>query len=401
MKSRITLTAIFCLLALLIGTAATAPALTAEAAFWQQEETPAVPAATGGDISLSCKSAILIEPLTGGVIFESSADSRLPEASITKVMTVLLVFEALDSGRISLDDVVVCSAHAASMGGSQIWLEEGEQMTVKELLTATMVGSANDASVVLAEHVAGTHESFVALMNERARELGLKDTAYKNCTGLDADGHITSARDIAAVCTELMKHEEVFDYSTIWMDSLRNGETELTNTNKLIRTYDGATGLKTGTTSQAGCCVAATAQRDGMTLIAVVMGAPNSKNRFADARKLLDYGFANYSLLDLSTIAVEPPVVKVVKGMSGEIGTTVCMQGSVLIPKGRAGDVVVTVSAAENVCAPVELGQAVGAVTLALDGESIGSYDIVSSTKIDKITFGNVFYELLDGLLGL
>ncbi len=376
---------------------------TAQAGYWQEtEDTEAVTASAGESVSLEldCKSAILMEPLTGKVLYEHNADQRLPEASITKVMTVLLVFEALDSGRIGWDDVVTCSAHAASMGGSQVWLEEGEQMSVHDLLKATMVSSANDASVALAEHIAGSHESFVALMNQRAVELGLESTAYKNCTGLDAEGHLTTARDIAVVSAELMRHQEVFEFSTIWMDSLRGGELQMTNTNKLIRTYDGITGLKTGTTSQAGCCVAATAEREGMPLIAVIMGAPNSKTRFSAAAKLLDYGFAGYSLLDLSTISVETPSVAVLKGMDKEIPTEVSLSGWVLVPKGRGGDVMVEVAVSPDVAAPVEIGQTVGQVTLTLDGAAVGEYGIVTSGHTDKITFGGVFGLFWQALVG-
>jgi len=368
---------------------------------WGREENVAVFA--DGELSslnLDCKAAILMEPLTGQILYEKNSDQRLPEASITKVMTVLLAFEALDSGRISWEDTATCSAHAASMGGSQIWLEEGEQMTVRELLKATMVGSANDASVVLAEHIAGSHESFVALMNQRAVELGLDGTAYKNCTGLDAEGHLTTARDIAVVSAELMRHDEVFEFSTIWMDSLRNGEMQLTNTNKLVRTYNGITGLKTGTTSQAGCCVVATAEREGMPLIAVIMGAPNSKTRFSCASKLLDYGYANYSLLDMSTISVQAPIIPVLKGMEKELPTQVVLNGWALVPKGRTGDVQVEVSAAPDVTAPVEVGQTVGAVTLTLDGQVIGKRDILTSLGTEAVTFGNVFEVMWEGLTG-
>lgn len=362
----------------------------------------AIPAGAreNASLSLTCRAAILIEPQTGTVIYEHNADERLPEASITKVMTLLLVMEAIDSGRIAWEDVVTCSAHAASMGGSQIWLEEGEQMTVRELVKATAVSSANDASVVLAEHIAGSHESFVALMNDRARELGLTKTAYRNCTGLDAEGHLTSARDVAFVSAELMRHKEIFEFSTIWQDSLRGGELSMTNTNKLIRSYDGANGLKTGTTSQAGCCVAASAEREGMTLIAVVMGAPNSKSRFADARKLLDHGFANYSLLSLDSLSVETPVIPVLKGMEKEVETCVDLTGSVLVPKGRAGDVQITVEAAPDVLAPVVVGQTVGAVTLTLDGTAIGRYDILTAGATDEVTFENVIAFMFAGLIG-
>lgn len=376
-----------------------APAAATAQTPWQPpEDNSALAAAASAELELTCKSAILMEPETGRVIYEHNPDAPLPEASITKVMTMLLVFEALDSGKLSFDDVITCSEHAASMGGSQIWLEVGEQMTVHELVKAVFVGSANDASVALAEQVAGSHEGFVALMNERAAQLGMTNTAYKNCTGLDAEGHITSARDIAIVSAELMKHEKVLDYSTIWMDSMRGGELELVNTNKLIHSYDGANGLKTGTTSQAGCCVAATACRDNMTLIAVVMGAPNSAGRFGDARKLLDYGFASCELLRLDSLSVSNSPVKVINGIKGEVATENNLVGSVLVPKGRTADVKVEINMAENVEAPVEYGQTVGSIKLSLDGAALGEYNIVAAEQTPEITFGRAYVILIRGL---
>ncbi len=388
------LTAVF--LCLIITYLASAPVFAVSPWNLPEEYTPA--AVQPAELELTCKSAILIEPETGRVIYEKSPDERLPEASITKVMTMLLVFEALDSGRISMDDTVTCSDYAASMGGSQIWLEPGEQMTVYELIKAAMVGSANDASVALAEHVAGSHESFVALMNDRAEKLNMENTAYKNCTGLDAEGHFTSARDIALVSAELLKHDKVQDFSTIWMDSMRGGKLELVNTNKLVHTYDGAIGLKTGTTSQAGCCVSAAAKRDGMCLIAVVMGAPNSAGRFSDARKLLDFGFAECELLDLSEVQLESCDITIVNGVAHTLPTDNGLSGHVLIPKGRAADVVAEVSMAESIEAPVECGQAVGSIRLTLDGAELGKYSIVTTDGTEKISFGIAFGFLCRGL---
>ncbi len=350
-------------------------------------------------LGLDCRAAILMERETGQVLYEMNPDQRMPEASITKVMTMLLVFEALDSGKITMEDTVTCSEYAASMGGSQIWLEPGETMSVHDLIKAAMVGSANDASVVLAEYIGGSHESFVAMMNERAEQLHLDNTAYKNCTGLDADGHVTSARDIATVSAELMRHQEVLEFSTIWMDTLRGGQLQLTNTNKLIRYYQGINGLKTGTTSQAGCCVSATAERDGMTLIAVIMGAPNSKTRFNNAAKLLDYGFACCERLDLSTIDVVSEPIEVICGLEKSAETIIDMSGSVLIPKGKSAEVTATIEMAENVAAPVEYGQTVGKLTLTLDGEVLGTYNILTDRAIEAVTFSNVFELLVDALL--
>ena len=266
------------------------------------EEAAQIAAAAKNDVSLEigAKSYILIDGLTGSVIAEKDADNKLPLASITKVMSLLLVMESISRGKLDFNTEVTASEHASSMGGSQIWLEEGETMTVDELLKAAVVASANDAMTALAEAVSGSEESFVAEMNARASELGMKNSHFVNCSGLDAEGHYSSARDIAIMSAELMKHEEIKNYSTIWMDSLRDGKTELVNTNKLVRFYSGATGLKTGTTSSAGCCLAATAERDGLGLVAVVMGAKNSTERFNSARKLLDFGFANYKVVTVA-----------------------------------------------------------------------------------------------------
>ncbi len=352
-------------------------------------------------MGLSAKAAILMNLETGEILYEYNADERLPEASITKVMTLLLVFEAIDSGKISYEDTVTCSAHAASMGGSQIWLEEGETMTVDELLKAAVVGSANDASVALAEHIAGSHEAFVVMMNDRARELNMTQTSYKNCTGLDAEGHLTSALDVALVSAELLKHEDILNYSTIWMDTLRNGEFQLSNTNKLLKNYPDAIGLKTGTTSQAGCCVSAAARRDGMTLIAVIMGAPNSKHRFADAAALLDYGFANYEVAKAADYIPQTEGIKVRGGMDKAIQTSVVSDGYVLIEKGRSAEVTVNVKYDGEINAPVYTGQTVGTVELLLDNNVLGEYKIITSCGTEKITFLRVFGCLLKSLLSV
>ena len=260
--------------------------------------TPAFAAAPAME-RLPLTSAILMEASTGTVLYEQNADVRLPPASVTKIMTLLLVMEAVENGRIGLEDKISCSAAAAAMGGSQIYLEVGEVFTVNELIKSVSIASANDAAVQLAEVVAGSEASFVSMMNDRARSLGMVDTTFKNCTGLDVEGHETTARDIAVMSRELMQHELITHYSTIWMDSIRNGAFGLTNTNRLIRTYKGANGLKTGFTSKAMYCLSATAERDGMGMIAVVLGASNSNVRFESAARLLDYGFANYALSEV------------------------------------------------------------------------------------------------------
>ncbi len=277
--------------------------------------TAAAPAFALDEGSISAPSAILMEARTGKILFEKNAHENRPCASITKVMTLLLVFEAMDSGRLSLDDTITSSAHAASMGGSDIWLEEGESMTADDMIKATVVASANDAAVALAEHISGSEDAFVEQMNARAKELGMDDTTFKNCNGLDEEGHLTSAYDVALMSRELMKHEKIYDYTSIWLDYLRNGETQIVNTNKLLKTYKGITGLKTGTTDDAGCCMAASAQRDGMTLLSVVLGCDTGKQRFADSAALLDYGFANYAVKELKAPEDLPDTLSVNGGM--------------------------------------------------------------------------------------
>ncbi|MGN1320098.1 MAG: D-alanyl-D-alanine carboxypeptidase family protein, partial [Acutalibacteraceae bacterium] len=252
-------------------------------------------AAIGTQLDIKAKSAILMEVNTGEILYEMNADEQMPPASITKIMSLLLVMEAVDRGELSLEDVITASEHACSMGGSQIWLEPGESMTVDDLLKAAVIASANDATVALGEQIAGSEEGFVSMMNERASQLGMTNTKFINATGLDADGHISTAHDVAIMSAELIKHDLIKNYSTVWMDTLRDGESELVNTNKLVRFYEGTTGLKTGTTSGAGYCLSATAERNGLSLVAVIMAGETSADRFNGAKKLLDYGFANYA----------------------------------------------------------------------------------------------------------
>jgi D-alanyl-D-alanine carboxypeptidase (penicillin-binding protein 5/6) len=351
------------------------------------------------DLGLTAKSAVLMNTDTGDILYSLNENDRLPEASMTKVMTLLLVMEAIDSGKITFEDMVSCSEHASSMGGTQIYLEPGEQMTVRDLIKSTVVASANDAAVALGEYVAGSHEMFVTMMNDKARDLGMKNTSYKNCTGLDAEGHLTSALDVAIVSRELLKHESILEYTQIWMDSVRNGEFTLSNTNKLIKQYKGANGLKTGTTSQAGCCVTASAERDGMKLIAVVMGTPNSKSRFGDATKLLDYGFANWELADVESYKPELSDVSVIGGVDKSLPAECGMSGYIVIPKGQKDAVVMTSEIAEDVSAPVEQGECVGKITLSIDDKILGEYNVVTSKATEKVTFGTSFKFLLRGLL--
>ena len=355
-------------------------------------EIPIIPAAATVDTALSikAKSTVLMEPYTGKVLYESNADEKLAPASITKIMSLLLVMEAIENEKLTLDTKVSASEHAASMGGSQIWLEVGEQMTVDELLRASVIASANDATVALAEAVSGSEETFVELMNKRAKELGMKNTTFKNACGLDADGHLTTGRDVAIMASALIKHALIKKYSTVWMDALRGGKSELTNTNKLVRYYNGATGLKTGTTYKAGCCVAATAQREGMELVAVVMGGENSNERFTGAKKLLDYGFANWSFVSLTPDLNNVGKIPISKGMEGFI-TTDSGGGAIdlLLPKGKQDEITQTIEIKENIEAPVTAGDVIGSVKFLSDGKQLGELPIYSANTVEKVTFFN------------
>lgn len=349
------------------------------------QEEDSLPAAALVNTSIPCRSAILIEPESSKILFEKDADTQMPPASITKIMTMLLVMEAIDSGKISLDDVVTCSPHASSMGGTQIWFEPGEQMTVHELLKATAIASANDAAVALGEQVSGSEEAFVNLMNTRAQELGMTNTSFKNATGLDADGHLTTARDIATMSAELLKHPKITEYTTIWMDSLRNGETQLVNTNKLVRFFKGATGLKTGTTDGAGSCLSASATRDGLSLIAVVLGANTSDERFGAARGLLEYGFANYEAKPVPDPEPALTPIKVTGGVRQEVQLKSCAPKQMLVEKGRGTSMTQQQNMVEEFEAPVEEGEHAGTVRVMLDGVVICEYDVVTAEAVDKM----------------
>ncbi len=346
--------------------------------------------------SITAKSAILMEISSGEVLLSKNPDEKLPPASITKIMTLLLVMEAIDSGKITLDDKVTASSNASSKGGSQIWLKDGEQMTVHELLKATAVASANDASTALGEYVAGDEASFVSMMNKRAAELGMTNTNFENCSGLDDTTveHYSTARDIAVMSCELMKHERIKDYTTIWMDSLRNGETELVNTNRLIRFYDGATGLKTGTTSKAGYCISATAQRDGLELVAVVLGSDNSNNRFEDAKKLLSWGFANYEIytpqVDLSLITD----VNVLYGEQSTVSPVITEISPILIKKGTQSSITQRIDMCIDVEAPVEKGQTLGNIYFEADGKAIAECNLISEARVERRSIFFVFSML-------
>ena len=348
--------------------------------------------------TVNCGAAVLMEKETGTILYEQNSHDKLEPASVTKIMTLLLVMEAIDSGRISLDQTVSISARAVSMGGSQIWLKEGEQMTVRDLLKAVAVVSANDGAVALAELVAGSEEGFVALMNQRAKELGMADTTFVNCTGLPAAGHLTSAHDIALMSRELIRsHPSIREYTTIWMDSLRDGAFQLTNTNKLIRFYDGATGLKTGSTDSALYCLSATAERSGMELIAVVLKSPTSQERFDAARALLDYGFANYTLMDVYPDQALPPI-DVLLGEADCVQPVLSQSSRILVDKAQLNSVTSQINLCENVEAPVEAGQKLGEMVVTVDGQVLQTIPIVAERAVDRLTVPGIFLRFLDRL---
>lgn len=353
------------------------------------------------DDSVTAPSAVLMESSTGKILYEKNSHEQRPCASVTKVMTLLLVFEAIDDGHLSLDDTITTSEHAASMGGSDIWLETGEEMSCDDMIKATVVASANDAAVALAEHISGSEDAFVEKMNDRAEELGMNDTVFKNCNGLDEDGHITSAYDVALMSRELIKHEKVFDYTSIWLDNLRDGKTQIVNTNKLLKTYNGITGLKTGTTDDAGCCMSATAKRGDVSLISVVLGCKTGKERFSDASALLDYGFANISVKELTLPEDMPQSVSVEKGMENSVGVQCDVSSKVVVDKSDKTEIVTKVEMPESVEAPVAKGQKIGRVTFSTADEAFEECDIVAKNDVPKAEFGTVFAVVLESLFAL
>lgn len=341
--------------------------------------------------------AVLMEKETGTLLYEQNAHDKLEPASVTKVMTLLLVVEAIDDGRLGLDDLVTVSAHAASMGGSQVYLKENEQMTVQDLLKAVTVVSGNDAAVALAEHIAGSEEAFVADMNERAAELGMADTTFLNCTGLPAAGHLTSAYDIALMSRALIGHPMIREYSTIWMDSIRNGAFQLSNTNKLIRFYPGATGLKTGSTDSAGYCLSATAERDGMELIAVILHSPTSAQRFDSAKRLLDFGFANYTLADIRPNQALPPV-DVILGRKEQVQPELSASSRLLVEKDQINQLSTQLELCQDVEAPVEKGQILGHLVVTVGGEERERIPIVACEAVERVTVPGIFLDFLQRL---
>lgn len=351
-------------------------------------------------VKVNAKAAILMDQTTGAILMRMNENEKLYPASVTKIMSLLLIAEAIDNNTIRLTDEVTASANASKKGGSQIWLKEGESMTVEELIKATAVYSANDACTALGEYIAGSDEGFVMMMNERAAELGMKNTHFDNCTGLDdtSTTHLTTAYDIALMSRELMKHSFIQQYTKIWMDTLRDGKTELVNTNKLIRFYEGATGLKTGTTSKAGCCISATATRDGTSLIAVVMGANSSTERFEGAKAMLNWGFANYSTVSPKIDSSLITDVNVIMGEERKITPQISNGSEFLIPKGKENKITQEIELAAAVEAPVESNQTLGTVTVMLEGQKLGEYKLTSPHYVERLTFATVLKRMLCAL---
>lgn len=357
----------------------------------------AAPAPAGG-VTIAAPSAVLMEKETGTVLYEKDAYKQYEPASVTKVMTLLLVMEALDSGHLSWDDMVTASTHAISMGGSQIWLKENEQLCVRDMVKAVTVVSANDCAVALAEHVAGSEEAFVSLMNQRAAELGMEHTRFLNCTGLPEAGHVTCAYDIALMSRELiLHHPSIREFTTIWMDTLRDGQFQLSNTNKLIRFYEGATGLKTGFTNTALYCLSATAERGGMELIAAVMHAPTSNDRFESAKALLSYGFANYALLPVYPDQALAPI-PVSLGEQDTVQPVTSRECVILVEKSETGAVTTELDLAESVEAPVEANQKLGELRVYVNGEQRDTIALIAAQPVARLSVGGIFRNLLGKL---
>ena len=342
-------------------------------------------------LNLEAGAAILIEQNSGQILYGYNVHERLHPASVTKVMSLLLIMEALDNGKITLDTQIPCSTNAASMGGSQIWLDTRETLSVNDMLKAIAVVSANDCVVALAEYLGGTEEGFVQMMNDKAKELGMNDTTFKNCHGLDEDDHLTSAYDIALMSRELLtKHPKITEYTTIWTDTLRDGKSSLSNTNKLVRNYAGCTGLKTGSTSLALYNLSASATRDGLSLIAVVMKAPTAAKRFSNATSLLDYGFSNFSY---KTFAVQGDVVKSIsvnKGVQNEVNAVYETSPALLIKKGEESNITYEINLNDSIQAPVDKGQILGTITYSMNGNVLLRTNLVAENSIEKSGFLNI-----------
>ena len=352
------------------------------------------------DLDLNCKSAVLMEASTGKILYAHNPAEAMPPASVTKIMTLLLVMECMDARTLKWEDIITASAHAASMGGSQIFLKEGEQMTARDMIKSVVIASANDAAVALAEHTYGSEEAFVKRMNERAKELGMTATHFENTNGLDdtAQNHVTSAGDIAIMSRELIKHKEILEYSSTWMDTIRNGAFGLTNTNRLVRFYRGCNGLKTGSTAKAGFCISVTAERDGMTLICVIMGAESQDIRNAAAQRLLDWGFATYGLFTANGGVLDP--LRVTGGTEDEVGLSYPTLTAVL-PKADISAVEHSVTLPEALPAPIRAGEAVGKITYTCKGQTIGEVAVTASETVERIGFGALWKRIFLGMLGI
>lgn len=352
------------------------------------------------DFGLSCKAALLMDSATGTVLYENNSHEKMPMASVTKIMTMLIAMENIDSGKMSYDDTVTGSAYAKSMGGSTIFLDEGEQLSVNDILKGIAVASGNDAAVAMAEHIAGSAPAFVEMMNKRAAELGMKDTHFVNCNGLDADGHYSSAYDIALMSRELLKHPGIHNFTTIWLDSLRDGKFTLSNTNKLVRFYDGCTGLKTGSTSKAGFCISATAKRNNMHLIAVIMAAPTSKQRQADASALLNYGFSTYSVTDAVTKGEKIKDGSVNKGTEAKCPVVCADNVSTLSKKGEKVEIKKIVKLKKNVTAPVSKGEKAGELICMNGKKEVGRTELLYDGDVKKMTVFYAYGLIVDKWLG-
>lgn len=349
------------------------------------------------DDEVTAPSAVLIEPETMKVLYEKNGHEQRACASVTKIMTLILVMEAIDAGKLNWDQMITASAHAASMGGSDIWLEEGEQMSVRDMVKATVVASANDAAVALAEAVSGTEDEFVRQMNEKAKALGMENTVFKNCNGLDEEGHLTTAYDVALMSCELIKHEEIFEFTSIWMDELRDGKTQIVNTNKLLKSYNGITGLKTGTTSQAGSCISATAERDGLSLVTVVLGSETGTERFKAAATLLDYGFANYKKTNLILPEDAPMKIKVKNGMENSVQLKYEIPKDIITESAKS-QLEAKVELPEEIEAPVTENQQLGTVSFYSGEEKIAEYPILSGGSSKEVNFQDIFAFMIKNL---
>ena len=352
------------------------------------------------EIDIRAKAAVLMDASTGQVLYSFNENEKLYPASVTKIMPLLLFMEAVDNGKIALTDTVTTSPTAAGKGGSQIWLKEGEEMTVDELLRATAIASANDACTALGEHIAGSEAGFVKMMNDRAKELGMVNTYFVNCSGLDDDTteHLTTAYDIALMSRELLKHERIKTYTTVWMDSLRGGETQLVNTNKLVRFYSGTTGLKTGTTSKAGHCLSASAERDGLHLIAVVMGAENSTDRFEGAKAMLNWGFANYETVTPEIDSSLFGETRIIRGVKESIRPVITGVVPITLKAGQKAELKTEITLSENAEAPIEKNQTLGSVSLKIGNEEIARYNLVSDIYIEKTNIRHIIVRFLTSL---